>query len=124
MGNSRPNTLIHLHFDDLLSFELRATAVDSFKFSVCESINNLAFVRSSILLASQAQPLVESCVQAFGSFSTPYRIEVGFNGSVINPSMLTQRKIKLVMGNHCDSAVSSGVIDVVGKWWNFEVVLF
>ncbi len=84
----------------------------SFDFTVCE---NSAFQLSMLLVAHPAQS-VDTCIQAFGSFSRPYIVEVSFRLTVTNPTVLTQRKIKVVLGSDCNTTeTASEILNVVGK---------
>ena len=115
VGDRRPNSLVHLDLDDILRFELRVEDVDLFDLRVCESIDSSAFEPSMLLLGHLSQA-ADNCLQAFGSYSTPYLVEVSFNLTVDNPSVLTERKVKIVLGNSCDAAgIVSGIVNVVGE---------
>lgn len=107
--------MIELGLEDTLAFELRVDNIDTFDFTVCESLENSAFYPSMLLLGRIAPP-IETCIQAFGSFSRPYIVEVSFRSNVTDPSVLTQRKIKTVLSGDCSSTeAASGTLIVVGK---------
>lgn len=113
-----PDSLLVVNLGDRLTFELRVVEdpTGTLKTTVCESVGGSTFGPSEVLLTRAATPL-RSCLQAFGSFSRPYAVHVRFNETITDSSVLTERKMVVVLGADCDTAaVRSGVFNVIGQW--------
>lgn len=113
---SNPDSPIVVSHEDGLTFELRVLEgpTGALETTVCESVANAPFRLSTVLMTRRATP-IRSCLQAFGSFSQPYEVDVRFKQSFSDSSALTERKIVVVLGDDCDATgIRSSVFKVIG----------
>lgn len=110
------NDPIEIAKRDELIFELRIHQNPG-TFTVCESSGSDIFQPSS-LLRHRLATAKDMCMIAskFPHFSRPYTVRVRFEDSVSDSSELTERRVKLVLGNNCNNAaVRSDELTVIGK---------